>query len=174
MTIWLETPAGHRVEVLTTPGPEGTRTVVRAGGGDVLVREVMLRQAPNGDWMVESGGVTRTVQVTEDRDVIWLSDPGATDPRSATVVLRKVMSRPSGPPADRHLCTPMTGRVVSVAVKPGEQVRRGLALVVVEAMKMEHVVRAPWDGTVERLACHVGLIVETGGELLVLDRAQAS
>jgi 3-methylcrotonyl-CoA carboxylase alpha subunit len=47
-------------------------------------------------------------------------------------------------------------------------VRRGQPLVVVEAMKMEHTIAAPRDGTVEAVRYAVGDLVEEGAELIAL------
>ncbi len=55
----------------------------------------------------------------------------------------------SGPgAAGPELLSPMPGAVVALEVRDGEEVARGDAIVVIEAMKMEHVLRAPHDGTV--------------------------
>jgi 3-methylcrotonyl-CoA carboxylase alpha subunit len=72
--------------------------------------------------------------------------------------------------ADHHggLTAPMPGRVLAVNVDQGQAVTRGAALVVMEAMKMEHTVTAPRDGVVERLCVAVGDQVKEGVELLVL------
>ncbi len=69
--------------------------------------------------------------------------------------------------ADR-LVAPMPGSVVQVLVEAGATVAKGDALIVVEAMKMEHVVRAPHDGVVERIDVAVGDTVAEGVELAVM------
>jgi len=69
--------------------------------------------------------------------------------------------------ADR-LVAPMPGAVVQVLVEAGAAVAKGDALVVVEAMKMEHVIRAPHDGIVERVDVAVGDVVAEGTELAVM------
>ena len=53
------------------------------------------------------------------------------------------------------LC-PMPGLVVSIAVKEGQEVKAGEPLAVVEAMKMENVLRAERDATVKSLKCKAG------------------
>ena len=60
------------------------------------------------------------------------------------------------------------GRVATVAVTPGDVVSAGARLLSVEAMKMENVVPAPRDGTVERVAVGAGETVELGDVLVVL------
>ncbi|MCW2608044.1 MAG: carbamoyl-phosphate synthase large subunit, partial [Frankiales bacterium] len=66
------------------------------------------------------------------------------------------------------LSSPVAGTVVGVAVQPGEQVRRGQVLVVVEAMKMEHAVTAPSSGSVASVAVTVGQTVAQGLPLVQL------
>jgi biotin carboxyl carrier protein len=60
------------------------------------------------------------------------------------------------------------GRVVSVAVAPGDVVAAGARLLAVEAMKMENEVRAPRAGTVERVAVGTGDTVELNDALVVI------
>jgi biotin carboxyl carrier protein len=61
------------------------------------------------------------------------------------------------------------GRVVSIAVAPGDAVEGGQPLLVIEAMKMQNEVRAPRAGTVGRVAAAEGRPVELGDLLLVLE-----
>jgi 3-methylcrotonyl-CoA carboxylase alpha subunit len=61
---------------------------------------------------------------------------------------------------------PMTGAVRLVDVKPGDQVKAGDRLLVMEAMKMEHTLKAPRDGEVEAVLCTEGGQAE-GGAVLV-------
>ena len=62
----------------------------------------------------------------------------------------------------------MPGRVVSVAVETGQEVAAGAELVVLEAMKMESSITAPYGGTVERVAVQPGQTVSRDDELVVL------
>ena len=62
----------------------------------------------------------------------------------------------------------MPGKILSFAVKAGDGVRRGQTLAVMEAMKMEHTIAAPADGTVEELLFAPGDQVTEGAELLRL------
>jgi 3-methylcrotonyl-CoA carboxylase alpha subunit len=71
-----------------------------------------------------------------------------------------------------RLTAPMPGRVVRVLVEPGATVRRGAALMVLEAMKMEHTIAAPTAGTVEAVNFAAGDLVEEGAELLVIAPAE--
>ncbi len=70
--------------------------------------------------------------------------------------------------AEQHggLLAPMNGRVVSLLVSPGQAVKKGEVLMIMEAMKMEHSVTAPADGTVDSFHYAEGDLVEGGASLL--------
>ena len=67
-----------------------------------------------------------------------------------------------------RLTAPMPGKVVSFAVKAGDNVRQGQALAVMDAMKMEHTIAAPRAGVVAELLYAPGDQVAEGAELLKL------
>ena len=69
------------------------------------------------------------------------------------------------------LSAPMNGSIVRVLVEPGQAVEAGTALVVLEAMKMEHSIRAPEAGTVKALYCREGEMVSEGSVLVELQEA---
>ena len=69
------------------------------------------------------------------------------------------------------LTAPMNGSIVRVLVEPGQAVAAGTALVVLEAMKMEHSIRAPHAGTVKALYCAEGDMVGEGAALVELEEA---
>ncbi len=71
-----------------------------------------------------------------------------------------------GGAAENRIIAPMAGFVRSVPVKPGTAVARGDILVVLEAMKMEHSLRAASDGVVEAVHCAVGDTVGDGALLV--------
>ncbi|SDM72435.1 3-methylcrotonyl-CoA carboxylase alpha subunit [Oryzisolibacter propanilivorax] len=70
-----------------------------------------------------------------------------------------------------RLTAPMPGKVVSFAVQAGDAVKQGQSLAVMEAMKMEHTIAAPADGTVAELLYAPGDQVAEGAELLRLEPA---
>jgi len=67
------------------------------------------------------------------------------------------------------LGAPMNGSIVRVSAEVGQQVEAGTALVVLEAMKMEHSIRAPHAGTVKALFCQEGDMVSEGTVLVELE-----
>jgi 3-methylcrotonyl-CoA carboxylase alpha subunit len=70
-----------------------------------------------------------------------------------------------------RLTAPMPGKVVALLAKAGDVVKAGQPLAVMEAMKMEHTIAAPRDGTVAELLYGVGDQVAEGAELLRLQSA---
>jgi 3-methylcrotonyl-CoA carboxylase alpha subunit len=65
----------------------------------------------------------------------------------------------SGETNDGRLTAMMPGRVVKVMADAGDTVKRGQALIIMEAMKMEHTIVSPREGVVERVAFKVGDMV---------------
>ena len=69
--------------------------------------------------------------------------------------------------------SPMPGTVIAISVAPGAQVQAGDPLVTVEAMKMEHTLRAPADGAVAAVLVAVGDRVALDQDLLRWEVADA-
>jgi 3-methylcrotonyl-CoA carboxylase alpha subunit len=63
----------------------------------------------------------------------------------------------------------MPGRIVKVMTRPGAKVGKGEALLILEAMKMEHTITAPADGTVKAIHFAAGEQVLEGAELVSLE-----
>lgn len=55
---------------------------------------------------------------------------------------------------------PMPGMVIKVLVKEGESVKKGDAILVLEAMKMENILKSPSDGIIKKVAISTGTAVE--------------
>ena len=73
--------------------------------------------------------------------------------------------------AANRLTAPMPGRVIAVLVEAGAKVTKGQPLIVLEAMKMEHTVAAPADGTVTSLPFAAGDQVDEGVALIGFEAA---
>jgi glutaconyl-CoA/methylmalonyl-CoA decarboxylase subunit gamma len=77
------------------------------------------------------------------------------------------------PPAERNVSGDVTaslpGQILSVLVSPGESVRKGQPLIVLEAMKMENEILAPKNGTLQRLHVRPGEVVRGGALLAEID-----
>jgi 3-methylcrotonyl-CoA carboxylase alpha subunit len=67
--------------------------------------------------------------------------------------------------ADTRIVAPMPGTVTRILAEPGAALARGAPVLVLEAMKMEHTLRAPTDGHLKALRCAPGDFVQEGAEL---------
>ncbi len=134
-------------------------------GGQMAVEGVM---DPDGALTARLDGVRMRARVVRSGQKLTVFAAGAErsldhiDPRVASIEATGTAGR---------LVAPMPGTIIRVAVKPGDQVAKGDALVVVEAMKMEHTVAAPREGQVKSVRFAVGDLVDEGAELLVLEDA---
>jgi 3-methylcrotonyl-CoA carboxylase alpha subunit len=90
------------------------------------------------------------------------------------IALDPLLPPPGADAGAGRLTAPMPGRVIQLLVVPGEAVRRGQPMMVIEAMKMEHTIAAPRDGVVEAVHYHAGDPVEEGAELIALAEGAAA
>lgn len=82
---------------------------------------------------------------------------------------RRPRARRAGAAAEQALTANMHAQVAAVLVREGEVVERGRTLIVLEAMKMELRVIAPYAGRVRSVSCKVGEVVERGRVLAELE-----
>ncbi|PZU47712.1 MAG: methylcrotonoyl-CoA carboxylase [Sphingomonas sp.] len=73
-------------------------------------------------------------------------------------------------PSDGQIISPMPGKLIGLFVKPGDKVQTGDRLAVLEAMKMEHRLTAPFDATVESVSAEAGAQLAEGTLLITLVR----
>ncbi|MDA0302813.1 MAG: biotin/lipoyl-binding protein [Bacteroidetes bacterium] len=106
-----------------------------------------------GHVLVRVNGVERQLHVL-DRQMLLLESMGMSN---AEVGL------------EMEVLAPMPGKVLSVEVSENETVEEGQALLVLEAMKMENVIRAPRAGTIASIAVDAGVAVEKGMALVTYE-----
>jgi len=70
------------------------------------------------------------------------------------------------------LNSPISGKVVNVKVKPGSSVKKGDAIMVIEAMKMEYLIRAPYAGTVKKVNFKEKDQIEIGQQTIDLTKTK--
>lgn len=92
---------------------------------------------------------------------------------STALVLRDALAHAADQELEHAggLTAPMPGKIIAINVEAGARVKRGQALLVMEAMKMEHTIHAPVDGVVEEIFFIVGDQVADGSVLVSLDEA---
>jgi 3-methylcrotonyl-CoA carboxylase alpha subunit len=86
-----------------------------------------------------------------------------------TLTLKDALAREESTARAGSLAAPMPGRVVQVMSRAGEAVKKGQALLILEAMKMEHTITAPADGVVKEIHFAAGEQVLEGMELITLE-----
>ena len=136
---------GHRMRVLP------------ANRGEVRVDERTVWVAVNGDerWIFIDGRVHILELVTAGVAI------------SANTTPLRPRARGKGH-RDGALTAPMPATVVKISVSPGDRIKAGDVLIILEAMKMELPVRATVDGTVKAVRCREGELVQPGEDLVEL------
>ena len=162
---WVVMLAGQEAYPRTVT-PEDGAFRVTGGKADLLIET----DGQLGDFVIPCFIDSRPVTVQADRrgPAIRLSYAGADiealvlTPLAAKLAQRMPVKEP--PDLSRFLLSPMPGLLMSLKVEEGQEVKAGEELAVVEAMKMENVLRAERDGTVAKV--HAG-----PGESLAVDQA---
>ena len=164
---WRNVPASPQWSVLTGPAGEH-RVSYRSTRGGLTVEDLpgVVPLSPAPDTVVmEVDGLTRRWHVAryggDDRLYV--------DGDTGSVVFTEVprFPEPAQTRDEGSLCAPWPGTVVALLVAVGDEVDAGQELLVIEAMKMQHVVRADRAGRVESLPVPAGSTVDVGAVLVV-------
>ncbi|QQS12886.1 MAG: acetyl/propionyl/methylcrotonyl-CoA carboxylase subunit alpha [Rhodospirillales bacterium] len=167
-----ERHAGGGLSALAGAGGD-LRVTLGLPGGDAAV---VASRAGNGSIRMDQGGAVASARVVvstaldggRDYVVFGLHAGGralrAVDPRDASG--DEAAGAPGG-----GLKAPMPGKIIDVKVKDGESVSRGQAVIVLEAMKMEHTLSASTDGVVRKVLYAVGDQVNEGADLVEFEPA---
>jgi biotin carboxyl carrier protein len=175
-------------------GPLGGATIAPGPGADdgVLAQrqlevdgvpvEVGVRHLGSGRWILDEPGASSRVVLeaeaegsngTRVREVLVDGFRFMVETESERIAaLRERASKGraarahSGPLQVKAI---IPGKVVAVSVKAGDNVTAGQQLLVVEAMKMQNELRAPRDGSIERVGVAVGVNIEIGDLLVVIN-----
>ena len=140
-----------------------------------LMAKVLTLRSPDGEHRVEIDGervivdgvetpLPRRAWAVAGGDVRWVFVDGAVF--ELEVQHRGARRRSS---QQGSIAAPMPATVVRVLAVPGQAVKRGDTLIVLEAMKMELPVRAAADGTVKSVSCREGQLVQPGVPLVEME-----
>jgi acetyl-CoA/propionyl-CoA carboxylase, biotin carboxylase, biotin carboxyl carrier protein len=162
-TRWRIQASGHE--------PVEVRTRGRAAAAEVVVGEAAPAHGcawwDDGDLVVTLDRVTHRYACAPDGATVWLGRDGH------SWQLRQQQPLDAAPRTEQRaggtIRAPMPGTITVVEVAEGQQVIAGARLLVLEAMKMEHVLTAPVSGVVHELRAHPGGTVERDAVLLVVD-----
>ncbi|MEJ7705675.1 MAG: acetyl/propionyl/methylcrotonyl-CoA carboxylase subunit alpha [Geodermatophilaceae bacterium] len=163
---WLMQVAGHDAVDVRVRG-RAAAAEVAVGTSDPVPASV---ERVGATLRTSYAGRTHTYAYAEDGDVVWLGRDGRTwavREQERLAAARHDTTTTGGP-----LISPMPGTVTVVSVAVGDTVRAGQSMVVVEAMKMEHSVAAPSDGTVTELFVHSGQQVAMNAPIAVITAVQ--
>ncbi|HTR98049.1 MAG TPA: biotin/lipoyl-containing protein [Candidatus Acidoferrales bacterium] len=157
-TLWRDGSRSREVEL--TPLAGGRFRVTVDGEPE---HELSAEALPGGRLRLTSAPGEATVEATP-AGARWFVRVGFEE-----YVLERAARR--GPRAEDRagLEAPMNGVVTRVLVEPGDDVKHGQPLVTLEAMKMEHVIRAPRDGRVRAVLATAGAMVQAAATLLELE-----
>lgn len=145
------------------PAGSGTSYRVEIGGKTF---EVEILQARNGQLELLIDGQRVTAYVSSDGVKRWVTVNGQTFMLTKSSEAKR---RGGGQDQASELAAPMPGQVRGVNVGEGETVTKGQTLLVLEAMKMEIRIQAPFDGVVSSILVKVGQTVEREQILVKMD-----
>ncbi|WP_186425389.1 acetyl/propionyl/methylcrotonyl-CoA carboxylase subunit alpha [Cupriavidus metallidurans] len=151
---------------------EGWRVTVSARGepGAQPVHVRMLRDhAADGAAWIECDGMARPVLHADDDQAIHLFADG----RAWRFIRHDPRRRSTEGESSGALTAPLTARIVAVNVAEGDRVEAGQSLVVLEAMKMEHTLVAPFAGVVSELSARAGGQASAGTLLVRVEAEDA-
>ena len=123
-----------------------------------------------GVYRVEIDGRAEIVYVAGPRDARWAFWNGRVfrEPFDGDAVTRGGAAHARGAQA---LAAPMPATVLKVLVTAGAAVKKGEAVIILEAMKMELPLRAPADATIKAVHCREGELVQPDAVLVEFDSA---
>jgi len=163
---------GEPVDLAVSPAPDGTTTVTGAGGEWRL--RILDREAHRARIAIAH----RIDHRIDDRivDVLFhLTRPGfvyvSVDGRAAAFENLRESVAAGEEAGGGRVTAAMHGLITEIAVAPGATVTRGTRLLVLEAMKMQHEVRAEIDGVVTAVHCEAGRQVAADELILEIEPA---
>ena len=118
------------------------------------------------NYIITVNGTAYEVTVEENENGAAVA-PAA--PKAAPKAAPAAKAAPAGGAGKYRVEAGAAGKVFKVEASVGQAVKKGDAIVIVEAMKMEIPMVAPEDGTVVSIDCHVGDPVEAGTLLATID-----
>jgi len=188
-------PAGEKLSIWQQIGywRDLMKIRLKTGNGEITIR---IDRTPKDDLIIELpggpyccsidrwedhrftftiNGHDHVVYVSEDKgNHGFVSAGGFLFAMQRTDLLTETVSAAFQDPSGNeggHITSPMPGKVIKINVNPGEEVKKGKVLMIIEAMKMENMITAPADGKVERINVKLNQMVETSTALVDMEKS---
>lgn len=146
---------GESYSVRLEKQPDGS-FLATVGEQNYSINAIQLK---SGTWLIDHNGQRKTVQTVSDKEERYIQLDGVQYQLEKSSGRRRASSQ-AGTTGD--LKSEMPGQVIDVRVSEGDTVESGQVLLVLEAMKMEIRVSAPYDGTVAKLLVNQGDVIDRG------------
>ena len=139
---------------------------------DDTLYEVDARRSGAGFWTLLFGHGTHDIDVLSNNGLITMAVDGEAYEADVFDEIRRALRERKGrfdPEGPQELLAPMPGKIVKVHVSPGDEVEEGEGLVIVEAMKMENLLKSQIKGVVKEVCVAEGDAVETKALLVKVE-----
>ena len=150
--------------------PDGNGYIVHHDGTS---HHIVVDNLTNGKFLYKIDSISSEVDISSNGDKLEIFLDGQSikvrvEPKELAELRKKAGAAVEGP-ENKVISAPMPGLVLTTEVKSGEVVEKDKTLVIIEAMKMENMIRSPFGGTVKEVFVVSGQAVEKGDKLLELE-----
>ncbi len=129
------------------------------GSYTVLVDGIAV-QADVVGW--DENSKTATIKINQNKYQVVIKEP-------ADLLVEKLGIQLPKPKKANNLVSPMPGLILKILVQPGQAIKKGETLLVLEAMKMENSFKAPADAIIKEIKISEKQAVEKGQELITFE-----
>jgi biotin carboxyl carrier protein len=170
MIVNIEFTVAGRSYSLSVEERQGEFHLTSAGA----TRRVLCRRLTPHLFALDFDGRTRLVHIAEDGDrkfvrlagrEVCLEKPRRDQARGAAETGTEVSE-------DGIVETPMPGKIVKISVGENDRIEKGASLLVVESMKMENTIAAPWDAVVKKIHVAEGDQTHLGQPLMEIEKIE--
>lgn len=167
----VEIKLGDRVAWVNLLNQDGNILEIEVDG---KVYNVDLMHTADGTFSILNGGHSHNIELVPETDqkkytAYTLYDTFDVEVIDAEARYLKNRNANGASSADNKISSPMPGKVVSVLVKEGDEVKEGETVIIISAMKMESEYKAPKDGMVKKVCVKAEDTVDSNQVLIELD-----
>eukprot|EP01132_Coremiostelium_polycephalum_P006181 gene6181-7695_t len=152
----------NKLEVPVTYNPDGSYTMTI--GGEKLNCQGSLNETGDVITAHVGGRLYTNIKAVQVKNSLFIFNDGL----QYELELPLEVVGKGGESASGSLLSPMPGKITKINVQVGDKVKKGQPIILMEAMKMEHTIRSPIDGTVESLPYNLNEIVEDKKVLAII------